>query len=60
MNNLAEICLLGLGVAGNYARCLVISIGRGRAKRCGRGFKVIILMGKGARHKEETSFYGGS
>ena len=24
MNNLSEVCLVGLGVGANYARCLVI------------------------------------
>ena len=26
MNNLAEVCLVGLGVGGNYAKCMVILI----------------------------------
>ena len=46
MNNLADVCLRGLGVGGNYVRCLVIaviSMGFGGAKRCGGDFKVIIL-----------------
>ena len=37
---------MGLGVGGNYVRCLVIvviSIGLGGPKRYGVGFKVIIL-----------------
>ena len=25
MNNLAEVCLVGLGVGGSYAKCLVIT-----------------------------------
>ena len=56
MNNLTEIHLMGLGVGENYARCLVISIGLGGAK-CAESFKVIILRGKRASYKEETSFY---
>ena len=37
MNNLAEVCLVGLGVEGNYVRCLVISMGLGGAKQRGAG-----------------------
>ena len=50
MNNLAEVCTVGLGVGGNYVRCLfilIVSIGLGEAKSCGGGFKVIILRGGG-------------
>ena len=47
MNNLAEVCLVGLGVEGNYVRCQDISIGLGRAMRCGGDFKVIILKEAG-------------
>ena len=42
MNNLAEVCVVGLGIGGNYERCLVIgviSIGLRGAKRCRRGLK---------------------
>ena len=45
MNNLAEVCPVGLG-GGNYIRWLVISMGLGGAKVWG-GFKVIILRGGG-------------
>ena len=37
MNNLAEVCLVGLRVGGNYVRCLVvvvITMRFGGAKRC--------------------------
>ena len=37
MNNLAKVCLVELGVGGNYVGCLVISMGLGGAKRCGIG-----------------------
>ena len=50
MNNLAEVCVVELGVGRNYERCLVIvviSIGLRGTKRCGRGFKVINLRGVG-------------
>ena len=70
MNDLAEVCLVGLGVGANYVRFLVIVVipmRLGGAKRCGKGFKVIILSvasgvgrGKWASHKEGTSFYKGS
>ena len=62
MNNLAEVCFVGLGVGGKYLRCLVIvvkSVGNGGAKRCGADFKVMILRGKVASHKEVTVFIGG-
>ena len=61
MNNLAEVCLVGLGVGGNYIRCLVISMGLGGAKRCGGGFKVIILRetGEWGKPKRGTRLYGG-
>ena len=26
MNNLTEVCLMGLGVGGNYKRCIVIVV----------------------------------
>ena len=53
INNLAEICFDGLGVGGNYIRCLIISKRLGEAKRCGGDFKVIIFRGqrKSASHK---------
>ena len=50
MNNLAVVCLVRLGVGGNYKRCLVIvirSMGLGEAKRCGGTFKVVNLRGVG-------------
>ena len=62
MNNLAEVCFVGLGVGGNYVRCrviVVISVGLGGAKRCGGDFKVIILVGVWARHKEGPVFMEG-
>ena len=48
-------------VGKNYVSCIivVISIGLGGAKRCGRGLKVKFEGGKGASHKEGTSFYWG-
>ena len=63
MNNMAEICLVGLGVEENYVRYRVIivsSMRLGGTKRCVGGFKVIILrgQGKGACHKKRTSFDG--
>ena len=58
MNNLTEVYLMGLGVGENYVRCLVMSMGLGGAKKCAGSFKVIILRGKRASYKEETSFYG--
>ena len=56
MNNLAEVCFVGLGVGGIYVRCLVIvviSVELGGAKRCGGDFKVIILSGEGESHKNQ-------
>ena len=47
MNTLAEVCSVGLGVGGNYVRCLfilIVSMGLGGAKSCGGG-EVIILRG---------------
>ena len=49
MNNLADVCLVGLRVRGNYVRCLVItviSMELGGAKKCEGGFKVISSRGK--------------
>ena len=40
MNGLADVCLMGLGVGGNYVWCLVIVVifmGTGGAKRWGAG-----------------------
>ena len=40
--NLAEVCLMELGLEGNYVRCLVIvviSMGLGGAKTLGGGFR---------------------
>ena len=40
MNGLADVCLMGLGVGGNYVWCLVIVVifmGTGEAKRWGAG-----------------------
>ena len=61
MNNLGEVCLVGLGVGGNYARYLVLSVGLGGAKSCGGGFKVIIFMGwtKGTSHKGNHFLWAG-
>ena len=56
MNNLAEVCFVGLGVGGIYVRCLVIvviSVGLGGAKRYGGDFKVIILSGEEESHKNQ-------
>ena len=47
MYNLTELCLTGLGLGRNYVKWFVISMGLGGAKRCGGGFKVIILTGWG-------------
>ena len=54
---------MGLEVGGNYVKCLVIviiSVGLGGAKRCGKNFKVITLRRGGTNHKEGTSLYGES
>ena len=40
VNGLADVCLMGLGVGGNYVWCLVIVVifmGTGGAKRWGAG-----------------------
>ena len=63
MNDLAEVCLVGLGVGANYVRFLVIVVipmRLGGAKRCGEGFKIIFLREQWNRvtHKVATSFYG--
>ena len=65
MNHLAEVCFVGIGVGGNYVRCLVtvvIPVGLGGAKNRGGDFNVTILNREreGASHKEMTSFYEGS
>ena len=63
MNNLAEVCFVGLGVGGKYLRCLVIvvkSVGNGGAKRSGADFKVMILRGEGGKPQRGDSFYRGS
>lgn len=64
MNNLADVCLVRLGVGGNYVRCVSCRCHiseTGGAKRCERDLKVIVLKGreweKGASHKEGTGFY---
>ena len=65
MNSLAEVCFVGREVEENHARCLVIvviSMGREGAKKCGGGFKVIILRGGGGRGqttKRGVVFMGG-
>ena len=54
MNSLAEACLVGLGVGGNYVRCVVIaviSMGIGGAKRYGGAFKVKILRGQATKRR---------
>ena len=43
VNNLAEDCLVGLGIVGNYVTCLVISMELAGAEVWGGGFKVDIL-----------------
>ena len=63
MNNLVEVCLVGLGIGGNYARCPVISMGLGGAKRCGGGFKATILRGTreaGKPQRGDQILWGGS
>ena len=72
MNNLAEVCLVGLGVRGNYVRCLVvvvINMKFGGAKRCEGSLKssfcgVVVKAGagwvlEGYEPQRGTSFYGG-
>ena len=57
MKKLAEICLAGLDVGGNYVRCLgivAISMGIGKPKRFSRGFKVIVLRWMGGRSGKAT------
>ena len=61
MNNLAVVCLVGLGEGRNYVRCLVIvviSVRLGGARGCGGGFKVIILIGV-ARGRGQDQFSWG-
>ena len=56
MNNLAEICFVGVGVRENYGRCIVIFVifvQLGGAKRCGGDFKAIILREGGGRGKPQ-------
>ena len=53
MNNLAEVCLVGLRVGGNYVRCLVvvvITMRFGGAKRCEGSLKssFCVCVGGGA------------
>ena len=62
MNNLVEVCLVGLGIGGNHARCPVISTGLGGAKRCGGAFKAIILRGTreaGKPQRGDQFLWGG-
>ena len=64
MNNLAEVCFVGLGVGGNHVKCLVtvvIPVGLGGAKTRGGDSKVTILSRERERanHKEMTSFLWG-
>ena len=40
MNNLTEVCFVGIGVGENYVWCLFISMGLGKAKRCVGGLKL--------------------
>ena len=60
MNNLAEVCLTGLGVVENLVRCLIISMGLGGEKRCCGDFKVIILREareEGSHQRVDTSIF---
>ena len=73
MNNLAEVCLVGLRVGGNYVRCLVvvvITMRFGGAKRCEGSLKSSFCVcvcvcvggggggGGGTSHKEGLVFMG--
>ena len=47
INSVAEVSLEGLGIGGNYVKCVaidVISVGLGWVKRDGESLKVIILL----------------
>ena len=63
VNDLSENCSLGLGLGGNYLRCLaitVISVGLGGAKKCGGDFKVIIVRiweGRATKRNQVLRFY---
>ena len=66
MNNLAEVCLVGLRVGGNYVRCLVvvvITMRFGGAKRCEGSLKssfcVCVCVCVSHEPQRGTSFYGG-
>ena len=64
VNDLAEFCLVELGVKGNPVSCLVtvvISMNLGGAKRCRGSFKIIILResGKRASQKVRSIYHEG-
>ena len=53
VNGLADVCLMGLGVGGNYVWCLVIVVifmGTGGAKRWGAGGSVLKPLFEVASH----------
>ena len=62
MNNLVEVCFVGLRVGGNNVRSLVkvvISVGLGGSKRYGEDFKVIILRrGWGKQQRSDQFLWG--
>ena len=62
MNNLVEVCFVGLGVGGKNVRSLVkvvISVGLGGSKRYGGDFKVIILRrGWGKQQRSDQFLWG--
>ena len=62
MNNLVEVCFVGLRVGGNNVRSLVkvvISVGLGGSKRYGEDFKVIILRrGWGKQQRRDQFLWG--
>ena len=50
MNSVTQVSLVGLGIGGNYVKCVaidVISMGLGWVKRDGESLKVIILFVRG-------------
>ena len=63
MYNLTEISLVRLVLGGKFVKCLVIvgmSMELGGAKKCGRGFKVIIFRWEtkgGSKPQMEDQFY---
>ena len=62
VNGLADVCLMGLGVGGNYVWCLaivVIFMRTGGAKRWGAGGSVLKPIFEVANHDGGGSFYVG-